>query len=216
VGKSTFVKLLAGLQTPTSGTQFTCFTSTKVQILTPQAPTSGAVRVGETVVVGHYASYADVCWRMLRMLTSGAVRVGETVVVGHYEQQGLDLPVDMTILDFVIDSGALGDGGKCVYIYTHTHIHTHILSSIQARLETEASIFFCYFLSFLSLFLVRRTWRRRQVYIYTQIHTHTYTHKYIPAAECDVWRRDATSWRTGDEYTSSRCYEYIKRQLLIP
>ena len=65
------------------------------------------------------------------MPTSGAVRVGETVVVGHYEQQGLDLPVDMTILDFVIDSGALGDGGKCVYMHKHAHTHTHIYMYLQ-------------------------------------------------------------------------------------
>jgi hypothetical protein len=84
---------------------------------------------------------------MLRMLTSGAVRVGETVVVGHYEQQGLDLPVDMTILDFVINSGALGDGGKCLYIYTQTYF---VIDSGAS--ETEASIFFDIFCLFCLFF----------------------------------------------------------------
>jgi len=59
VGKSTFIKLLSGLQAP----------------------------------------------------TSGEIKVGDTVVIGHYEQQGLDLPGDMSVLDYVINSGALGDGG---------------------------------------------------------------------------------------------------------
>jgi ATP-binding cassette subfamily F protein uup len=59
VGKSTFIKLLAGLQAP----------------------------------------------------TSGDIKIGDTVVIGHYEQQGLDLPGDLTVMDYVINSGALSDGG---------------------------------------------------------------------------------------------------------
>jgi len=47
----------------------------------------------------------------LQAATSGEIKVGETVVIGHYEQQGLDLPGDMSVLDYVINSGALGDGG---------------------------------------------------------------------------------------------------------
>ena len=34
--------------------------------------------------------------------TAGDVRVGETVVIGHYEQQGLDMPGDLTVLQVCV------------------------------------------------------------------------------------------------------------------
>ena len=51
------------------------------------------------------------CVYIYNTYTHTYMYTGETVVIGHYEQQGLELPGDMTVLEYVIETGALGDGG---------------------------------------------------------------------------------------------------------
>eukprot|EP00288_Rhodomonas_lens_P009849 CAMPEP_0177722240 /NCGR_PEP_ID=MMETSP0484_2-20121128/17579_1 /TAXON_ID=354590 /ORGANISM="Rhodomonas lens, Strain RHODO" /LENGTH=696 /DNA_ID=CAMNT_0019234607 /DNA_START=152 /DNA_END=2243 /DNA_ORIENTATION=+ len=43
-------------------------------------------------------------------LAAGDMRIGETVKIGHYQQQGIEMPPDMTVLEFVVESGALAEG----------------------------------------------------------------------------------------------------------
>jgi len=52
-------------------------------------------------------------------LDSGTISVGETVVFGHFDQDGLTLPVDVRVSDFVTDLAALSStGGPKVNYYS--------------------------------------------------------------------------------------------------
>jgi ATP-binding cassette subfamily F protein uup len=41
--------------------------------------------------------------------TEGEIKQGETLVLGYYEQQGLEIPPEMTVLDYVSECGAISN-----------------------------------------------------------------------------------------------------------
>jgi hypothetical protein len=105
-------------------------------------------------------------------------------VIGHYEQQGLDLPGDMSVLEYVIETGALGDGGMtvCVCVYVR----------VRVRVRVRVCVFYTYICIYIHMYIIYIyiyiIYINIYIHIYTQTYKYIYIHKHRPVT-CRTIRR---------------------------